>query len=284
MPECLTYINDVLTVPSGKGSDVQAARQADGTTVLTGFVAADVQAKSIDLAMQDPALCTARLTRAALASRGILVTGTARMATAEESIADFQVLATHSSEPLGQVATELLKRSQNLYAEMLLRHFAVESRGKTGEAGLGVVEDVLRTAGVPDDAYRLYDGSGLSRYEVLSAEALNLVLRWSWGRPWRQVLLEALPLGGVGGTLSCQDGRGPAVGKVQAKTGSMTGVFALTGYVTHRRQRSAHLCVAQQWCAAVAAKYPAPTGQGARRSSQRRGATTATNHAQDPVD
>ncbi|MEZ4273641.1 MAG: D-alanyl-D-alanine carboxypeptidase/D-alanyl-D-alanine-endopeptidase, partial [Myxococcota bacterium] len=167
LPECLTYINDVLTVPSGKGSDVQAARQADGTTVLTGFVAADVQAKSIDLAMQDPALCTARLTRAALASRGILVTGTARMATAEESIADFQVLATHSSEPLGQVATELLKRSQNLYAEMLLRHFAVESRGKTGEAGLGVVEDVLRTAGVPDDAYRLYDGSGLSRYDML---------------------------------------------------------------------------------------------------------------------
>ena len=128
-----------------------------------------------------------------------------------------------------------MKESDNLYAESTYYQIAASSGGRpaTAKDAQKLEENLLVRIGLDPSRYRLADGSGLSLYNYLTAEAQVRLLRYAWFRDEiYQQLLPTLPIAGEDGTLKKRMTDTAAQGNVQAKTGSVTGVSALTGYLT----------------------------------------------------
>jgi D-alanyl-D-alanine carboxypeptidase/D-alanyl-D-alanine-endopeptidase (penicillin-binding protein 4) len=124
------------------------------------------------------------------------------------------------------------KVSQNLYAETLLRLPAAVSDGiGSTAAGIRNAESVLLRFGAPPSHYVMRDGSGLSRYNYLTAEVITRVLRGMVRGRSGGVWLASLPVMGVDGTLAGRGRGSPAEGRVRAKTGSISNCRALSGYL-----------------------------------------------------
>ncbi len=141
-------------------------------------------------------------------------------------------LFSHDSPPLPQVLRVFLKISQNLYGETLLRMLDPAPRRKRAQEGLARMESVLtRRIGLDPESFLLADGSGLSRHNLISAGAvvrlLEHVHRQSYGTAFRQWL----PAAGTDGTLRWRMTAPGLKGRIQAKTGSMEGVRALSGFL-----------------------------------------------------
>jgi D-alanyl-D-alanine carboxypeptidase/D-alanyl-D-alanine-endopeptidase (penicillin-binding protein 4) len=179
----------------------------------------------------DPALAATRRFRDELRARGIAVPRPVR-----RGVATGSVLAATASLPLGRVLRRVNGDSENFVAEILLKHLgAVETGRGTTAAGIRVVRRALAEAGVPLGGVRLADGSGLSRLDRLTADALVAVLEVAWRDPaMRAVLLDTLAVAGVRGTLERRLLRAPAAGRVFAKTGTTSAASTLSGYVGGR--------------------------------------------------
>jgi len=180
-----------------------------------------------------PALAAGTLFRSALRKEGIAVTGRVRLGAGE----DFSVpLASVSSPPLSVIVRFMDRESDNFTAEMLLKQLGAVSLDRgTSAAGAAVVTRVLTEAGVPMAGVRIVDGSGLSVLDRLTTNALTTLLRAAWNDPTiKPVLLSALPVAGVSGTLQDRMRTGPARGHVAAKTGTTNEASALSGFVRTR--------------------------------------------------
>jgi len=125
------------------------------------------------------------------------------------------------------------KVSQNLHAEILLRLLGRE-KGTAGtvEGGLEVVRGFLNNAGIPTDQYIFYDGSGLSRQNLVTPNAVVQLLRYAVSQPWGASFRDTLPVAGVDGSLANRFVNIDAQGRVLGKTGSLGGVKTLSGYAT----------------------------------------------------
>ena len=126
--------------------------------------------------------------------------------------------------------------SDNYLAEMVLKNLgAVVARRGTTAAGAAVVRATLAEHDVPLAGVRLLDGSGLSSLDRLTPKALVTILQRAWADPdLRPLLFGILPVSGRDGTLEDRMTRPPARGNVRAKTGTLDGVSALSGYVRER--------------------------------------------------
>jgi D-alanyl-D-alanine carboxypeptidase/D-alanyl-D-alanine-endopeptidase (penicillin-binding protein 4) len=180
-----------------------------------------------------PALAAATAFRDALRAAGVTVEGTIRLGRVD----DFSIpIAQVDSPPLATIIRFMDRQSDNFTAEMLLKQLgAVELDRGTSSAGASVVTQALAEAGVPMAGVRVVDGSGLSRLDRLTANALAALLQVAWGNPnVRPVFLAALPVAGVNGTLEDRLRKPPARGRVLAKTGTTSDASALSGYVSNR--------------------------------------------------
>jgi serine-type D-Ala-D-Ala carboxypeptidase/endopeptidase (penicillin-binding protein 4) len=180
-----------------------------------------------------PALVTAQLFSRALKAAGVTVGRPAREGRAP---ADSELLALDTSQSLLALLREVNRDSDNFTAEMLLKHLgALESGTGTSGAGAAAVRSALSEAGVPLAGVRIADGSGLSRLDRLTADALAALLVAAWRDPLlRGSFLSTLAVAGVNGTLEDRLARPPARGKVFAKTGTTNAASALAGYVGGR--------------------------------------------------
>ncbi|WP_031173890.1 D-alanyl-D-alanine carboxypeptidase/D-alanyl-D-alanine endopeptidase [Streptomyces durhamensis] len=188
--------------------------------------------------VQDTSLDAGRAFAKQLAAGGVTVTGDVTRATARPT--DVPV-ARHRSAPLSGIVHTMLKHSDNDVAETLLRMTALGAgRPATFEGGTQVVRQVLsRVYGVSLDKFELYDGSGLSRADRIPAATLAQILELLTQPRHTHTLgsvLGGLPVSGeAGSTLGPEYGRFDdahsmcAVGKVHAKTGTLTGAIALSG-------------------------------------------------------
>ena len=228
--------NEVTTVAGGE-TDLDLTRlPGSNRLVVRGTI--PVGAKEVVRAatVDRPALYFVRMLRSTLVAKGIRVTGTAaeyedvyRTAPA----APTRVLLSHRSAPLAEIARVQMKVSQNQYAETLLRTLGAQTGDGTAAGGEKVVREVLDGWGIPQDAYVLVDGSGLSRYNYVCADVLVKVLQHVYNDSrLREPFMAALPIGGQDGTLEHRFVGTPAAGNVHAKTGSIANVRALSGYVT----------------------------------------------------
>jgi D-alanyl-D-alanine carboxypeptidase/D-alanyl-D-alanine-endopeptidase (penicillin-binding protein 4) len=143
-------------------------------------------------------------------------------------------LASYESKPLLQDLRVINKVSQNLHAEILLRLLGRE-RGNTGtvEGGLEVLRGFMTKAGIASDQYIFYDGSGLSRQNLVTPHAIVQLLRYCSTQPWGADYKATFPVSGVDGSLSERFSTPRMQNRIMAKTGSLSGVKALSGYATN---------------------------------------------------
>ena len=135
----------------------------------------------------------------------------------------------HTSLPV--VLRRCNKRSQNLFAECLLKMIGLHVRGEgSWQAGVDAVTDFLHEIGARSEGLRLDDGSGLSLGNRMSARSLTEILTWVWHHPDGQLLIASLPVAGVDGSLGKRLRDPDLQGRIRAKTGSLNGVRALSGY------------------------------------------------------
>jgi D-alanyl-D-alanine carboxypeptidase/D-alanyl-D-alanine-endopeptidase (penicillin-binding protein 4) len=253
--------NRIITTPAGTGRKFFVNREP-GSTLLTlwGNMPLDDAGANEALAVEDPAEFAAGLFRQLLEKRGIIIYGHQRThhtelatlstfsVTAVEpshggSENDSQVrplktdqpvtLASYESKPLLQDIRVVNKVSQNLHAEILLRLLGRE-RGNAGtiEGGLEVLRGFLTQAGISSDEYVFYDGSGLSRQNLVTPNAIVQLLRYCSTQPWGADYKATFPVSGVDGSLSDRLNTPRLQKRVAAKTGSLGGVKTLSGYAT----------------------------------------------------
>jgi len=141
-------------------------------------------------------------------------------------------LAEHDSLPLREDIKVTLKVSQNLHAEMLLRTLAHEAKnsGSVG-TGLELLRDFVTQVGIPQDEYFFTDGSGLSRRALVAPEAVVKLLEYMARSPRFATFYDCLPVAGSDGTLTERFIGSPAAGRIHAKTGTISHVNALSGYM-----------------------------------------------------
>ena len=174
----------------------------------------------------DPSRSAARAFLDLLTARGVTVTGAAANRT-RPADAGVETVAFIDSLPLTDVLVEMLHTSDNNTAEMMVKEIGVVAgEGGSRPAGLAVVRSQLAEWGVSLDGVELQDGSGLSRVNRTSCAALAALLA---ATPVSDELRDLLPVAGRDGTLTKQLLDTEAEGRLQAKTGTLTDVKALTG-------------------------------------------------------
>jgi D-alanyl-D-alanine carboxypeptidase/D-alanyl-D-alanine-endopeptidase (penicillin-binding protein 4) len=179
--------------------------------------------------LADPGLEHGDLFRSALAAHGVHVAGPTVHGPAQDGSA---VVASLTSAPAFALLADTMLRSDNMRAEELLKEVG-RSTGEPGSTlgGLAATREALKPLCVPftgaDD-----DGSGLSRANGRSAREWRVLLQTARAQPWGQHLEATLPVAGRSGTLASRFRGTAAEGSVRAKTGTIIGGIALSGYGT----------------------------------------------------
>ena len=234
----LTLRNDVMTVRADQAAGIRLRREPGRPSlVVGGRIPAGASSIVRTVAVANPTLFFVQAFKDALEARGIAVDGEAvdvdLLAAPHKAAArlGLRPLVHHRSKPLAAIGVDMLKQSKNLYAESLVRHLGV-SAAAAAHAGRPVVGEVLAGWGIDGRGAVVADGSGLSRYTYLTAGTLVEVLIRMYRNPeHRARIMAALPVAGRDGTLRRRLVGTAAEGVVRAKTGSMSRVRALAGYV-----------------------------------------------------
>ena len=180
----------------------------------------------------DAPLYVGTLMKELLVESGVKLNGEVILGQAPDSS---KALAVHHSEPMSASVNNTNKESDNLSAELLLKAVAAEYREQPASAADGISElyKLYDEWGVDSTSYYLADGSGVSRYNVITPDMLCILLREMHSDFKIQAEFKAsLPIAGVDGTLEDRMKGTPAEGKLRAKTGSLRGVSTLSGYTT----------------------------------------------------
>jgi D-alanyl-D-alanine carboxypeptidase/D-alanyl-D-alanine-endopeptidase (penicillin-binding protein 4) len=196
---------------------------------IKGQLAVDTEPEVFGLAILDPSEYFMQHFRNVLATEGISVVRasvSSKIPTTGE-----RELAVVESPPLATLLVETNQESNNLYAEVLLRTLGADQTGDTVELGLTQMRETLTELGVNPESYVLADGSGLSRRSLVSPEAIVQTLKGMAQTKEAMVYRASLPVAGISGTLSRRFRNTAAQGNLQAKTGTLTGVSALSGYL-----------------------------------------------------
>jgi len=226
----------VTTVAEGQPSRI-ALERVPGSHMLrvSGQIAVGAPAITRAAAVPNPTILYLNALREALARNGVFIGGNPLDiddARVKPDYGKATLLLEDRSPALASIIDVCLKWSRNEYAETMLRSLAPVTGEATADDGLGVVRDTLSKWGVPPELYVARDGSGLSRNDYLSPDVLVAILTAIWRDPRHvDAFRSALPVAGVSGTLANQLKDTPASGRVWAKTGSMSNVRSLSGYL-----------------------------------------------------
>ena len=212
--------------------------QRPGETFLTlaGSIPVGAPAATLHVSSGNPTLWFASVLRNRLLRDGIEITGEAF------DVDDYvpgpdrvsaRVIYTYRSHPLWELAQPMMKESINLYGEAVLRLNAAAAP-RTNDAALDGMSERLASWGITRSEWQLIDGSGLSRRNVVTPDTLVTVLQRmhdpSGTSPW----MTALPVAGRDGTLEGRMRGTAAENNVRAKTGTMSNIRTMAGYVRTR--------------------------------------------------
>ena len=254
----LTIVNKVLTSEKGLRREISVHRGlGENTITITGTVPLDDKGYTGGIGISHPALLFVYMLRTSLAQKGVVITGKSRVTgtvsqpspvtavpiSGTNGSGPFQTeIATLQSRPFSEIAAQTLKPSQNLYTEIILRTLGkvapsptttITNLDQTSEnLGLETVRSFLKSAGIRPEALNLDDGSGLSRNDMITADASVQLLSFMSKHRYANVFRDALPIAGVDGTLRNRLRGTPAEKNLRAKTGSLSSASSLGGYVT----------------------------------------------------
>lgn len=224
--------NDSVTTQENEPGFVEVNRDLKGQILsIKGHLAVNSKPEITAIAVFDPVKNFLRHFQLSLAKEGIKVKQTSSFNGSKNE----QEIAAVESPLLSELLTETNANSNNLYAESLLKTLgnqqALAKNQTTLDAGLEVVKSTLNELGIEANSYILVDGAGLSRKNLISPEAVVQLLQIMAKSSQSEVFRASLPVAGVSGSLKNRFLNTSAQGIVQAKTGTMMGVVALSGYV-----------------------------------------------------
>lgn len=238
------YIDVGNTCTTGARNAVWLSRQrGTNLVVLRGEI--DISNDyPISVTVHDPSMFAATVLRETLGRQGLDVAGEVRRDTsiraAVQSAATqpannaprWYPVAIHET-PLSAVLARANKDSMNLYAEALCKRIGAAASGNSGswENGNAAIAAFLQSIGVPDEQFVLDDGSGLSKQNRISASAITRVLAHAFAGANRDALLASLSVAGGDGTLEKRFRDSKLRGRVFGKSGYVSGVSSLSGYV-----------------------------------------------------
>jgi D-alanyl-D-alanine carboxypeptidase/D-alanyl-D-alanine-endopeptidase (penicillin-binding protein 4) len=230
--------NKSVTGPAGS-MQLLWPEQRPGVPYLTiaGSIPAGAAPARLAVSAGNPTFWFASVFRNRLQREGIEVTGEAwdvDDAMPKPDRAAATVLYTHRSRPLSEIAQPLMKESINLYAEAAMRLNVAPGVFPTNDAAIEGMRQRMDGWGIPRDAWQIIDGSGLSRRNTIAAEAIVAVLRRMFDATGQSPWMTALPVAGRDGTLDNRMRGTAAEGNARAKTGTMSNIRSLAGYVRTR--------------------------------------------------
>lgn len=243
----LTIVNKVTTAEKGSRRLFSIHRGlGENTVTIVGSIPLEDPGYTGAVSISHPALLFVYLLRTSLAQKGVVITGKSRATgTVAQPTLNVPVtgeeIAMLESPPFSIVAAQTLKPSQNLYTELILRTLGTKTappptmppiRQTSEDLGIEAVKAFLRTVGIRPESLVLNDGSGLSRGDMITADATIQLLTFMNKHRYADVFRAALPIAGVDGTLRNRMKGTPAENNVRAKTGSLSSAASLGGYVT----------------------------------------------------
>jgi len=150
----------------------------------------------------------------------------------------------------GNIIENLNKTSDNLSAEMTLYALSEKYSGKpaTADSGVQLYNHLIDTIGLNHKDYRIVDGSGVSHYNVVSAELLVNILKYFYSKnpELYEILYNSFPIAGLDGTLENRMRKTAAANNVHAKTGTLTGVSTLSGYLINKKSHTIAFSIMMQ--------------------------------------
>ena len=240
-------VNNTRTTPTGTRVD-EGYYRVRGTNTVE--VTTEVPAGGEDIeeiTVENPTLFFVHVLRESLLEAGIAVLGDPVDVDELSIKPDYndpsvRRVAVHSSQPLSEIISVVNKPSMNMYADMLVKTLAAEFPRPqeedldpgSWELGLDIAMATFVKAHIDTSAIQLADGSGLSRQNLVTPAMTGSLLQYMWTHPKRDVrdaYRTSLPLAGVEGTLRNRLRSGPAHRNLRAKTGSLSNVSSLSGYV-----------------------------------------------------
>lgn len=228
--------NQITTTPANQGSNIRAIPLFGKPIVkLTGKLAQNASPTQIDLPVLNPTESFITAFRQSLTKSDLSI-GTTRVVTGQSTI-NLPELAAIESPPISELISETNLRSNNIYAEVLLKSIGrthpdhATSNEDTTDLGINLLKKNLTELGVDPQSYRLSDGSGLSRHNLAAPSALVKLLSAMATAPTAKTYRDSLPVSGVSGSLRNRFKGTQAQGIISAKTGSMNGVISLSGYI-----------------------------------------------------
>jgi D-alanyl-D-alanine carboxypeptidase/D-alanyl-D-alanine-endopeptidase (penicillin-binding protein 4) len=235
------FENRSRTTPPGTPRTIDFFRQPGTMFVWAeGTVPLDNNGRTEYFALPDPNLYFAHALRSSLARKGISVAGptlSTTDSTRYHEAREAPALASLQSRPLSDMLFPILNSSQNWFAEMLCKIVGRE-RGLAGSWSEGIKVErrfLIDSVGVDSTAFAAADASGLAKNNLVTPRAFAQILAFTRRHPNHDAFVRALPHAGQPGSLNNRF-KGTALdGKVIAKTGSVSRVNALSGYIEREK-------------------------------------------------
>ena len=225
--------NRLTTGASGSKdtSDIERPWDRPRTIRITGsYPLSAKESGDVAPSVPDPESYAGDVFVRALAAHGITISGSRHAGKTPSTAA---AMWSHDSESMPRLLSDFWEPSDNLMGELFFKELGVLQGGEPGTAehARTLEQAYLRSIGVDPSTVTIADGSGLSQYDRVTPRALAAMLQADWNGPNRQVVLDALPVAGARGTLLHSWQGTPAAGAVYAKTGSISHVRTISGFI-----------------------------------------------------
>jgi D-alanyl-D-alanine carboxypeptidase/D-alanyl-D-alanine-endopeptidase (penicillin-binding protein 4) len=205
-------------------------QNGQNTITISGNLGRQQGTKTILRNIEQPALYAGTLLMEECQKRGIEVTNPPIHGQTPENT---ETIALHQSLPMHALLTEMNKDSVNIYAELLLKTAAWQQTSAQGttDAGLLLMNELLEEWNISTKTYSFADGSGISRYNLVTPETLTSLLQHVYSSATADTFINSLPIGGYDGDLDWRMEPLSEKQNVHAKTGYLRGVSTLAGFI-----------------------------------------------------
>jgi len=225
----MTFDNYLVAANNNKDSAYIYGEPYNKNRVLRGSIPYGRESFSIKGDIPDPAGLFLKLLLQKLNENSITVSDGTVL---HKKIEGIKLINTLYSKPLGEIVKITNKKSDNLFAEYLLRHIALTKVNSNASAkdGIMVIKNYWKSKGLDVSSLQMFDGSGLSPMNRVSSDFLTQILTYMAKSKYFKIFEQSLPLAGVEGSVSGFLGESELRGKLRLKSGTMQGVTCYAGY------------------------------------------------------